>query len=79
MADNKESAAKTAATKLEKQRTAETLTSLRNGTQVKVNTPRERVYHGREGVVETHNMDEIGIDFGSGNLVWFRPGQLIKI
>lgn len=78
MAGTKESAAKTLATKLANQRQAETLTSLRNGTAVIVNTPRERVYHGRKGVVETHNLGEVGIDFSSGNLVWFRPDQLVR-
>jgi hypothetical protein len=78
MVGTPEAAQKAQATRLAKQQTAAKSTGFPNGTTVKVNTPRERHYHGRIGTVETHNLGEIGVTFASNTLIWFRADQLVK-
>jgi hypothetical protein len=78
MVGTPETAAKAAATKIAKQASAGRITGFPKNTKVKVNTPRERRYHGKVGIVESHNLGEIGVDFGSGSQVWFYPHQLTK-
>ncbi len=73
-----DAAAKAQETKRAKQQTAARITGFPNGTAVRVNTPKEKRYHGRRGTVETHNLGEIGVNFGSNTLVWFYPHELEK-
>ena len=47
--------------------------------KVRVNTPREPRYHGKEGVVSEHNLGEVGVKFGGGAAVWFLPDMLIRV
>lgn len=75
---NKESAAKALQTKRDTQIRYGRITGLPAETSVRVETPNERRYHGKKGVVKEHNLGEVGVDFG-GALVWFLPAQLIKL
>ncbi len=82
MVGTKETAAKALETKRATQAKYGRITGLPAGTRVKIDTPREKTYHGRRGVVKEHNTGmgepEIGVDFG-GALVWFTKDQLIKL
>jgi hypothetical protein len=78
MVGTKETAAKALETKRANQVKYGRITGLPAETRVRVDTPREKTYHGRRGVVKEHNMGEVGVDFG-GALVWFTKDQLIKL
>lgn len=79
MVGTKESAAKALETKRANQIKYTRITGLPVDANVKVNTPKEKRYHGRKGIVKEHNMGEVGVDFGGDSLVWFLKDQLIKL
>lgn len=50
------------------------------GCVVRVNHPRDRQYHGKEGIVGEHNMGEVGVRFAKGGpSIWYRPTDLERV
>jgi hypothetical protein len=66
------------ATKLATAAKAVKITGLPKGAQVQVNSTCR--YNGKRGVVDCHNLGEVGVQFGGGGAaVWFAPEELLRV
>lgn len=79
MVGSTESAAKAQKTRADNKIKYERITGFPEDARVRVDTPNERRYHSRTGTVATHHLGEIGVDFGTGSLVWFLSHQLVRL
>jgi hypothetical protein len=78
MVGTKESAAKAKITKEENVRTYERITGLPVGARVKIGTTPGGHFNGRTGVVDNHNMGEVGVEIG-GRVYYYRPSEVTKL